>query len=71
MMAERTHIYPINDTREHHTIGEYCPCQPIIEGHLVVHNAYDAREFFEGNAQEALKRLIERLPGIHIRTVTT
>lgn len=69
METERIHVYPIGDTREHNIHGEHCECQPVVEGRLVIHNAHDAREFFE--EEDALKRLIKRPPGFSIRTVTT
>ncbi len=48
-----THIYPINDRKEH-TTGQsvYCACRPVVEraedrATYVIHNSYDGREFFE------------------------
>jgi hypothetical protein len=73
MEQERTHIYPMNDTRDHHTSGVGCWCQPVIDAHLVIHNAADAREFFEGDSEgpkEAIKRLLESGQGISLRTMT-
>lgn len=51
MPANDTHVYPLNDLREHVTVGTECPCQPRVEVHgaelLVIHNSYDFREVFE------------------------
>lgn len=45
------HILPRNDIKSHIESGVYCHCRPNIahqEGSsIVIHNAYDAREFFE------------------------
>lgn len=53
-MGEIYHILPVNDLKPHKDAGKYCACQPAISenhdntGHtLVIHNAYDGREFFE------------------------
>ncbi len=49
-MAETIHILPNNDLKEH-TTSKFCKCQPRIEseasGELVIHNAWDGREFHE------------------------
>ena len=46
-----THIAPIDDLQEHELEGTGCQCNPRIEvngaGLLIIHNAYDNREFFE------------------------
>jgi hypothetical protein len=46
-----THIFPINDLREHVLVGPDCPCEPEIKvdgaSLIVVHNAYDHREIVE------------------------
>lgn len=41
------HVIPIKDLKEHISKGLYCHCIPRIEDNLVIHNAYDAREFDE------------------------
>ena len=48
---ELTHVVPVNDSDVHHT-GKFsadCPCNPVFEenGRVVIHNAYDGREFSE------------------------
>lgn len=45
------HVLPLNDLKEH-TQSDDCECHPKIEyvgegGKVVVHNAYDGREFWE------------------------
>ncbi len=46
-----SHVFPVNDLREHVLVGPDCPCKPkiVVEGaHLiVVHNAFDRREIAE------------------------
>jgi hypothetical protein len=61
-----THIYPLNDEREHVLEGHGCWCEPrllwndpeteepLTEG-LVIHNAADCREIIE--QAEALNRM--------------
>lgn len=48
---EYEHVYPVNDLIEHNTDFENefstCPCNPKIEGLLVIHAAMDRRECFE------------------------
>ena len=51
-MMETWHVTPINDLKPHTETGERCKCEPRIEveengNKLVVHNAYDGREFYE------------------------
>jgi len=41
------HVVPINDIREHN-LGVACACIPRLESHLIIHNAFDLREKFEG-----------------------
>lgn len=41
------HVYPLNDLRTHTLIGLTCKCKPIQSGNIIVHNAYDGREFDE------------------------
>lgn len=46
-----THVYPINDLRDHETNGAPCWCEPEIEDTadetIVVHHSLDGREKFE------------------------
>ena len=48
---EYEHIYPMNDLIEHNTDfkNEFdsCPCNPEIDGLIVIHNSMDRREIFE------------------------
>jgi hypothetical protein len=47
--VELTHVYPLNDLREHVTEGE-CWCSPTLddeEPSLLIHHAMDGREAFE------------------------
>jgi hypothetical protein len=51
-MSERTLVIPNNDLKSHVDTGEWCHCQPRIEtaengNKIVIHNAYDGREFYE------------------------
>lgn len=53
-MGEIYHILPVNDLKPHAESGTRCACAPVVSenhdntGHtLVIHNAYDGREFFE------------------------
>lgn len=45
------HVLPLNDLKLHSEGGEYCHCKPRIEREseavIVIHNAYDGREFYE------------------------
>ena len=43
------HVIPIDDKIEHVTDGTDCPCDPIRKPNelLVIHNAFDNREFDE------------------------
>jgi hypothetical protein len=47
-MGELTHIYPLNDFREHEMKAD-CWCKPSIdeEDDLCIHNAMDQREQYE------------------------
>lgn len=51
MNSETVHVLPINDLKTHIEVGTYCHCKPQKRdeagGTLVIHNAYDGREFFE------------------------
>lgn len=46
-----THVYPLNDLREHEVNGAPCWCEPEIEDAadetIVIHNSLDQRELFE------------------------
>lgn len=42
-------MVPLNDLKPHIESGAWCHCQPRIEGDVVIHNAYDGREFFESD----------------------
>ena len=45
---ECTHVYPLNDFREHDTDnGQTCWCKPTIDDDVIVHNAMDQRELIE------------------------
>jgi len=51
-MLEIYHVVPIDDIKPHVESGTHCPCQPEIRpeppyGQLVIHNAWDGREFYE------------------------
>jgi hypothetical protein len=51
MADNDSHIYPINDLREHITVGVDCPCKPEVEvvgaSLLIIHNSFDHREIVE------------------------
>ena len=65
-MNNRTHIYPLNDTREHATDGSPCWCEPQeAEPGLIVHNSADGRE-----TKEQLKAGDWTLKGPHPQFVT-
>ena len=52
-MSDRVHVIPLDDLKLHVESGEWCHCEPrITEDGVVIHNAYDGREFFE-DVQEA------------------
>lgn len=56
-MSETIHIEPLRDLKPH-IMSEACKCEPRVEvlengNRLVVHNAYDGREFYEND--EALE----------------
>lgn len=45
---ETVHVVPIDDLRSHIEVGKYCHCKPsVINENVIVHNAYDGREFYE------------------------
>lgn len=63
-MSETTHVYPLNDLREHTVDGDdghvgKCDCNPRIEwvngSRLVVHNSYDGRELLEEKFSEIIQ----------------
>lgn len=50
---ETVHVIPVDDLRSHIEVGKYCHCKPsIVDGNIVIHNAYDGREFYEGDLAE-------------------
>lgn len=42
-----SHVYPLNDLKEHDTDGAACWCNPTHDGDVVVHNSMDRREEYE------------------------
>jgi hypothetical protein len=40
------HVTPINDEMVHHE-SRTCPCNPVVDENVVIHNAFDGREFKE------------------------
>lgn len=43
-----THVYPINDLREHETEnGLFCWCHPQQDEGVIIHNNLDNREKYE------------------------
>lgn len=57
-MSERLHVVPVDDLKPHSRDGEYCACQPEVRtvesgNRLVIHNAYDGREFYEQEDEES------------------
>ena len=60
-MGDFWHVWPQGDLKTHVTRGLWCHCQPCHVlgdgGLVVVHNAYDAREFYEEDESECLKEL--------------
>lgn len=51
MTPEIYHVLPVNDLKPHVETGTRCHCEPAVRaegaGLLVIHNAYDGREFYE------------------------
>lgn len=45
------HVLPVKDIKSHIEEGKYCPCKPRVDGGVVIHNAFDAREFYEINPE--------------------
>lgn len=55
-LADQTfHVIPLNDLK-HHSEAVSCACRPRVEhaerGKIVIHNAYDGREFHEESAEQ-------------------
>lgn len=55
MKPTMVHVLPVNDTMMHEEDGEYCHCNPTVERHdygtVVIHNAFDGREFSEDDGR--------------------
>jgi hypothetical protein len=49
----RIYVLPLNDLKPHVENGEWCHCQPRIDGDVVIHNAYDGREFYKEEFEPA------------------
>ena len=49
MQKSFTHVYPINDLREHVVDGPDCWCNPQWdkEYDILIHNSFDQRELYE------------------------
>jgi hypothetical protein len=51
----RMHVIPMGDHKDH-SMRVNCGCHPLLQANsqylTVVHNAYDAREFFEFSEEE-------------------
>ena len=45
------HVYPEGDTHEHILFFDTCKCKPKVEvcgnTQIIIHNAWDGREYFE------------------------
>lgn len=48
-----THVIPLNDLREHEE-AVTCPCEPWMDGEIIIHNSWDGREITE-RAKAALR----------------
>ena len=48
MKPDIYHVIPVDDLQSHEKSVD-CACDPIVEedGHLVIHNSHDGREFIE------------------------
>ncbi len=46
-MRDITHVYPIQDLRDHILEGAMCWCKPTVDEDVIVHNSMDDREDFE------------------------
>lgn len=55
MISNTIHVLPLDDLKPH-IESAACKCEPRVEdreaGTLVVHNAWDGREFFETEDKE-------------------
>lgn len=59
-MGDTYHVEPTNDLKPHNTGSDYCRCMPRIElvdggGKVVVHSAWDGREFYEEKKEYAAR----------------
>ena len=58
-MSETVRVLPVNDLKPH-LESAACKCAPRVEsaesGTVVIHNAYDGREFYEGEEDESKSR---------------
>lgn len=67
MINERSwHVTPIDDLKVHNTLSDHCQCLPRVDyqpngNRIVVHNAYDGREFWEQD--ESLAKIGEPAKG--------
>lgn len=56
----RYHLLPVNDLKAHAECGEWCKCEPEVRREgihtFVIHNAYDGREFYEGDDRNGTYR---------------
>lgn len=48
---EWSHVYPVDDLKEHVLVGTNCWCRPEIDEceNLVIHNSLDRREVYENS----------------------
>lgn len=49
-IAEKIHVVPVNDLREHETDGKKCWCKPRLSTeneNIIIHNSMDRREEYE------------------------
>jgi hypothetical protein len=43
-----SHVFPLNDLKEHILSGSNCSCNPTIDDNgIVIHNSFDRREIWE------------------------
>lgn len=52
-------VIPLDDIRLHSTIGRRCDCSPRVEEEVIIHNAFDGREFSEYEHQPTGYRLLK------------
>lgn len=45
-MTDALHVLPRGDIRDHY-LQPSCPCHPMEEDGVIVHNSFDGREAFE------------------------